>query len=128
MSSLGIAFIFSFLCRMADWNSKKYISGTVSLLESLADVFRNFNACFYPSSLAVVIIEFLHDNERLNALLKVSTALSSVLYIITKLGIKILYELNLYAQEVDICTSIILGIYACFHIYKILYDDGGMYE
>lgn len=66
MSALGIAFIISFLCGMTDMLSKRYVSGTVSVIEGLADLFRNINACFYPSALAVVIIEWLHNNERLN--------------------------------------------------------------
>ncbi len=130
MSSLGIAFIISFLCGMADWIYKEYISGTVLLLESFADVFRNFNACFYPSAFAVVLIEWMHDNERLNALLKILTILSLLLYTMAKFIFKILYELEFYAQEFDTYTSIGLGVYACFHIcliYKILYD-GGIYE
>jgi len=43
---------------------------------------------------------------------------------------KVLYELEFYAQEFDNYTSIGLGIYVCFHIYliyKILYDDGGIF-
>lgn len=127
MSAIGIAFIISFLCGMADWSSKEYILGNVSLLESFADVFRNFNACFYPSALAVIIIEWIHSNERLNVLLKISTVLSLLVYIVTKLSYKVLYELKLHAQEFDTYTTIGLGIYACFHIYliyKILYDNG----
>lgn len=131
MSAMGIAFIISFLCGMADWSSKEYISGTVSLLESFADLFRNFNACFYPSALAVILIEWLHSNERLNVLLKILTVVSVLIYTLSKLCSKVSYELNFYPQEFDNYTTIGLGIYACFHIcliYKTLYGDGGMYE
>ena len=131
MSALGIAFIISFLCGMTDIISKRYVSGTVPIVESLADLFSNFNACFYPSALAVVIIEWLHSNERLNALLKILTVLSLLFYICAKLCAKVLYELNFYAQEFNIYSNIVLGAYACFHIFLIyifLYDDEGKCE
>lgn len=125
MSALGIAFIISFLCGMTDMLSKRYVSGTVSVIEGLADLFRNINACFYPSALAVVIIEWLHNNERLNLALEILTVLSLVFYILAKICTKVLYELDKCAQEFDIYSNIALGAYACLHIlliYKILYD------
>lgn len=131
MSAIGIAFIISFLCGMTDMLSKRYVSGTVSIVEGLADLFRNINACFYPSALAVVIIEWLHNNERLNTALKILTVLSLLFYICSKLCAKVLYELDKYAQEFDIYSNIALGAYACFHIfliYKILYYDGRISE
>lgn len=131
MCSLGIAFIISFLCGMVDFISESYLSGKISVIESLADLSRNYNACFYPSALAVVIIEWLHSNQRLNGLLKILTVLSLLFYILAKMCTKILYELDRYAQEFDNYTSIGFGIYACFHIFlifKILYDEGGTLE
>lgn len=131
MSAIGIAFIISFLCGMTDILSKRYVAGTVSIVEGFADLFRNINACFYPSALAVVIIEWLHNNERLNAALKILTVLSLVFYILAKIWTKVSYELDKCAQEFDIYSNIVLGAYACFHIfliYKILYDDGRISE